>query len=183
MYSVGWEVFKTRIDDQLIHFDEIIDGDVYILTSDKFKCKIPKPHVEYEADYQSKANDVRNGSSTTKNARVKSVTTDGIASITIVIPAKGRLLSSGEGWFETKHVDDHVKVSILKADGSLAKSYYDDDLPSARQGIYMGLDGIACIRAITGSKFIKAGFKLKIEAVKGDLSADTFRCNILWGKR
>lgn len=128
-----------------------------------------------------------------KAARGKAATISGIATVKILIPGTInqdlRIISSGRGWFENIHPDDTVKVTIVDDDnilgygvGAEIGSYVDDEVPADNRGHYI-CEHIKFVdmTSITYFGEAPAGFYLKVEATKGDLSADTFRCNIKWG--
>lgn len=121
--------------------------------------------------------------STLQSARGKA-TSNGAspATITFTVPSGGRYVEYGEGWFDNHHADDYVKISILAPDDSLVGTYYDSSLPANNQGFYFNKNGYAKFSKIGSDPGkLPEGFKVKVEAYKGDQSNDTFRCNMKWG--
>jgi hypothetical protein len=129
-------------------------------------------------------------------ARGKADTTDGIATLLVKIPGtpgqdEGRVISGGAGWFGNLHEDDYVKVYITDEDnitgagaGAIVGKYTDEDVAEEDRGWYINKHkGWVDVRELQMFGIIPPGLYLKIVATKGDLSSDTFRMNIKWGKR
>lgn len=126
-----------------------------------------------------------------KTARAKGDTVDGIATILIEVPEDGRFVSKGRIWFQNQHADDHFKVYVSDENnvlgygaGTVVGSYTDDDMAEDNQGHYICThQKWSLLEALQGLGDLPGMLFLKVVAVKGDLSADTARINLEWGKR
>jgi len=129
-------------------------------------------------------------------AKAKAATVSGVATILIQVPgtpgsSDGRIISGGNGWFDSLHADDHIEIYITDEDnlkgggaGLVIGTYTDTDCPLACQGWFINPHkGFVDIRQLETFGFLPAGFYVKIIGTKGDLSSDTFRVNLKWGKR
>jgi hypothetical protein len=129
-------------------------------------------------------------------ARAKEDTVDGVATLLIKIPGTpgvdlGRIISGGAAWFEVPHFDDHVTVYLSDEDnitgagaGAIVGKYTDDDVIEEDRGWYINKHkGWIDVRQLQMFGIVPAGLYMKIIGTKGDLSADTLRMNIKWGKR
>ena len=129
-------------------------------------------------------------------AKIK-ITTDGsgYGSTTIKVPgipgkSGERIISGGDGWFESQHPDDTVKVSLTDEDnllgsgsGYMIGSFYDTEVGSGNQGWYVPAPWkVVQLSAIANLTHLTGGMYLKIEVQKGDNTVDTFRANIRWGE-
>jgi hypothetical protein len=128
-------------------------------------------------------------------ARCKAATVEGVATINEKIPGtpgvdEGRVVSGGAGWFETQHPDDHVEVYLVDKDNitgagvdAVVGSYTETDIAADYKGWFICQHKkILDIRQLEQFGHLPAGLYLQIIATKGDLSADTFRINLKWGK-
>ena len=130
---------------------------------------------------------------TLKIAKAKATTVNGIATVLLKVPGSpitvSRSISGGEGWFETSHPDDFAAIFVTDEDnilgygiGFVVGTYVDTALPIENQGWYLPRPTqLLNVEAMTSFGRLNGGFYLKIVATKGDLSLDTFRCNIIWG--
>lgn len=118
-----------------------------------------------------------------KVAKGKKVTVSGVAEMKIQIPAAGRHINGGTGWFENCHADDFVEIDLVNGSDEVVGSFTDGDLPAANRGWYIPKPlCYLIIDTLTSGQDIPGGMFLRIRATKGDLSADTFRFNLKWGK-
>ena len=129
-------------------------------------------------------------------AKAKADTVSGVSTILIKVPGTpgtndGRVISGGAGWFGNLHNDDHISIFITDEDnlkgtgaGAIVGTYTDLDCTDIQQGWFINSHkGFIDIHQLEMFGFLPAGFYVKIVATKGDLSADTFRINMKWGKR
>lgn len=117
------------------------------------------------------------------------------ATVDIKIPGvagseDGRVVAGGQGWFENADIDDYFKIFVVDVDGVLAPagtvlgSYTDVDVDVDNQGVYVpkGKEYLE-VNSLGTFGFIQAGLYLRIEGYKSNNTADTLRCNIIWGIR
>ena len=130
---------------------------------------------------------------TLRTAKVKVQTdTNGDATVLLKVPGEigveSRVIKGGNGWFDTHHADDFIKIFISDEDdilgggaGVIVSSYTDDDIPPANQGWYVPPSGYGDMSAIADMGSLLGGLYLKIVVKKGDNTQEWFRANIKWG--
>ena len=208
-FQVDWNEFKKFIDDRKLSI-QWIDwrGSYWLKASDGFfilECVIKKvdpvpgesDQEDFETNYKTDGNKLVKEKATLKMAKAKAAASDGVATILLKVPGiigsgDGRVVEGGEGWFETSDEDDRVEVHITDEDnilglgsGATIDSYTDTDVPTGNQGWYIQANKKSVsVTKIADAGFVPAGLYLKIIGTKvSTQSNDTFRCNILWGKR
>ena len=86
-------------------------------------------------------------------------------------------------WFDNPLGGDWIKEIGIFSGATRVGGFIDDDMAVAEQGWFFHTSGALFIKGISGGDFLQSGLKLKFIAEKGDLSSDTLRANIRWGKR
>jgi hypothetical protein len=132
---------------------------------------------------------------TLKICKIKQVTTDGVATVLLKVPGEvgefaARIIEGGHAYFNNHHADDFVQIYLSDEDdilgygvGTVVGSYTDTDVDQSNIGWFIPPSGVLAVGALGGLGHLTGGLYLKVIATKGDLSSDTFRCNIIWGTK
>jgi len=134
---------------------------------------------------------------TLKAARDKAVCDGtGAGSLSLKVPGialtkNARVIAEGIAWFDSQNAGDRVtKLQVVDHDdilgggvGAIVKKYHDDKLAVANQGWWIPtVGGVISLKALGRFGRLTGGLYLDIHVQKGNNAADTFRCNIRWGR-
>lgn len=127
----------------------------------------------------------------------------GLADIVVQVPGtfgvtadgslhSDRTISGGWGYFGNQQDGDYVYAEVRDDDnllglgaGAILERFHDNDVPAANQGWFFPRQEVLELRPLVSDdpSDLPCGMYLHILAQKAIPGADTFYCNIHWGKR
>lgn len=203
--DVSWAIIKAFVIERATKLQYISDDGHYFLwawdgamgmkSSIRQSSPANTDQADFELNFKPTANARLQERATLKLVKMKAATVTGTATLEIKVPGTfgsgdGRLIEAGNGWFESAHPEDYVKISITDEDDLLGlgagfevDSYTDKEVPAINQGWYIpGVRGEVAVTNLAGMGFVPSALYIKITAIKGT-GEGIFRANIKWGKR